>query len=198
MENASKAIIIAGGILIGVIILTTLVLVFNSMGGAYEEREDALLIEQLEEYNRQFNKYDKSLYGSELLSLANLVYDFDNRILYDVDPTYYQENKIIVTIKLDDQTIGYDNVTPSYESLIKESKKKTDGCDIDLLRQYDQALEARIKDMEKAGISKDDDDYQNVKSFMTQFRSTPFRCISSKTQYNQYGRISKMIFEQAR
>ena len=76
MENASKAIMMAGGILIGVIILSTLVILFGSMGRSYEEQGDVLTIEQLERYNRQFNTYDRSLYGSELLSLANLVYDY--------------------------------------------------------------------------------------------------------------------------
>ncbi len=200
MENASKAIIMAGGILIGVIILATLVIVFRPMGDVYEGKDDALLIEQLEKYNRQFNTYDKSLYGSELLSLANLVYDFDNKFLYDIDPTgnYYKENKIVVTVKLDEETIGYNDVVPSYESLQKESKKKADGCDIELLRKYDKALENKLKEMEKTGIGKNDNDYQDVKASITQFRSIPFRCISSQTKYNKYGRISKMIFEQAK
>lgn len=199
MENASKAIIMAGGILIGVVILALLVLVFRPMGDAYEEQGDALTIEQLEKYNRQFNTYDKSLYGSELLSLANLIYDYDNRLLYDADKNgqYYKENKITVTVKLKEETIGYNDVTPSYETIKKESKNKPTGCDIELLRKYDMALEKKLKEMEKAGISKNDDDYQEVKSSITQFRSTPFRCISSQTKYNKYGRISKMFFEQA-
>lgn len=200
MENASKAIIMAGGILIGVVILTLLVLVFNPMGDAYQSEGEALSIEQLEKYNRQFNTYDRSLYGSELLSLANLVYDYDNRLLYDVEPTsqYYKDNKIIVTVRLDEETIGNNTVTPSYEDIKKASKNKADGCNVELLRQYDAALEKKLKDMQKAGISKNDDEYQNVKSSMTQLRSTPFRCISSETKYNKYGRIAKMIFEQAK
>lgn len=104
MENASKAIIMAGGILIGVIILSVLVIVFKPLGGAYEEQGAALTIEQLEEYNRKFNLYDKSLYGSELLSLANLVADYNNRLLdtehIDKNSNYYKENKIDVTVKL--------------------------------------------------------------------------------------------------
>ena len=60
MENASRAIIMAGGILIGVVILALLVLVFRPMGDAYEEQGDALTIEQLEKYNRQFTKSIKN------------------------------------------------------------------------------------------------------------------------------------------
>ncbi|MCI9039332.1 MAG: hypothetical protein HFJ29_05635 [Clostridia bacterium] len=200
MENASRAIIMAGGILMGVIIVSVLVMVFQPIGGVYEEEGLALSIEQLEEYNRQFNTYDRSMYGSELLSLANLVHDYDNRLLIDQEPTgeYYRNNKIIVTVKLHEDTIGDDTVIPSYESIKRESRSKADGCDIERLRQYDMALEKKMNDMVKAGVSKRDDTYQDVKSSVTQLRSTPFKCISAKTKYNKEGRISRMVFEQVK
>lgn len=100
MENASKAIIMAGGILIGVIILSVLVLVFRPIGDVYTEQGVSLSIEQLEKYNRQFNTFDKSLYGSELLSLKNLLEDYNNRVLQDADPKYIAENEITVIIRL--------------------------------------------------------------------------------------------------
>ena len=100
MENASKAIIMAGGILIGVIILSVLVLVFRSIGDVYEEQGEALSEEQLEKYNRQFNTFDKSLYGSELLSLKNLLEDYNNRILEGAGQKYIAENEISVTVRL--------------------------------------------------------------------------------------------------
>lgn len=104
MENASKAIIIAGGILIGVIILSVLVIVFRPIGDVYEEQGASLSIEQLEKYNRQFNTFDKSLYGSELLSLKNLLEDYNYRVLQDADPKYIAENEITVTVRLDKYT----------------------------------------------------------------------------------------------
>ena len=100
MENASKAIIMAGGILIGVIILSVLVLVFKPIGGIYEGQGVSLSVEQLEKYNRQFNTFDKSLYGSELLSLKNLLEDYNYRILQDADPKYIAENEITVIVRL--------------------------------------------------------------------------------------------------
>lgn len=100
MENASKAIIMAGGILIGVIILSVLVLVFSPIGDVYEEQGTSLSIEQLEKYNRQFNTFDKSLYGSELLSLKNLLEDYNYRVLQDADQKYIAENEITVTVRI--------------------------------------------------------------------------------------------------
>lgn len=100
MENASKAIIMAGGILIGVILLSVLVLVFNPIGRVYEEQGISLSVEQLEKYNRQFNTFDKSLYGSELLSLKNLLEDYNYRVLQDADQKYREENEITVIVKI--------------------------------------------------------------------------------------------------
>lgn len=91
---------IAGGILVGVIILSVLVLVFRPMGDIFEEQAETLSEEQLEKYNRQFNTFDKSLYGSEILSLKNLLEDYNNRVLQDADPKYIAENEITVTIHL--------------------------------------------------------------------------------------------------
>lgn len=102
MENASKAILIAGGVLMGVILLAALVMVFTSFGGVFEEQGEALTVEQLEKYNRQFNTFDRSLYGSELLSLQNLLEDYNSRVLENTDENYRRENEIKVTVKLFD------------------------------------------------------------------------------------------------
>ena len=93
--------------------------------------------------------------------------------------------------------MGEDSVSPSYEQLKRESKKG-DGCNIDLVRMHDIALEKKLKDLEKTGVSKNDLTYQNIKSSITQFRTIPFRCMKEKTKYNKYGRISKMVFEQVK
>ena len=192
MENASKAIIMAGGILIALIIVSLIVMIFGGMGELYSQEGENLTIEQLEKFNRQFATYDRSLYGSELLSLANLISDYDNRLLLDADQAenFYRENKFEVVVLLDKETIGYDNVTPSYTKL--KSYKK--GCDISLIKEYNDALENRMKSLEKSGTSKNDYDYQDVKSSLTQLRSMPFRCTNK--EYNKYGRISKMTFNQ--
>ncbi len=106
MENASKAIIMAGGILISLVIISILVILFGSIGDRYKAEDDALLIKQLEEYNRQFVKYDnnKGLYGSELLSLANLADDYNKRLLNsvneDINSKFYKESEIKITVTI--------------------------------------------------------------------------------------------------
>jgi hypothetical protein len=126
MENASKAIIMAGGILIGVIILSVLVLVFRPVGDIYEEQGEALTIEQLEKYNRQFNTFDKSLYGSELLSLKNLLEDYNRRILQGSDPKYIAENEITITVRLYNYT-AEELVSNSGQTIRTDYRKRRNG-----------------------------------------------------------------------
>ncbi len=189
MENASKAIIIAGGILITIIIISLLAIVFGVIGDLHAEEEKSISIEQLEKYNRNFNTFDRSLYGSELLSLANLIDDYNNRILYaeNVNGTFYEENKFTVYVTLyKDIEAYYNNGDLLYEGL----KAKT-NAKIDYVKKYNDGLEKRLSQM-----NKEDPNYKSVKALLTELRSMPFKCDSSRTVYNKSGRISIMYFEQ--
>lgn len=205
MENASKAIIIAGGILIALIIVSLLVIVFTQISDIYSERNNALSLEQIEEFNRKFSTYEKSLYGSELLSLANLIADYNYRLLYEEgiydqngnynpeagNGEFYEENKFDVKVIISEGTVGYEGENVSYNGLKPTNGK---GKDISYIKDYNDKLEKILKDMEKANVDKNSDDYQNVKSSITELRSMPFEC--TNITYNKYGRISTMTFKQ--
>ena len=201
MENASRALIIAGGILISIIILTALVLLFNQLGGAYSEESASLTIEQIEEYNRRFNIYNVTdgLYGSELLSLANLIVDYDNRLLYNENPDsdFYRENKINVYVTITRPiTAAYDNDG----NMIYEGLPARSNMSVEYIKNYNDGISARISEMEANGWNRNSSDhytdYTNLKSLLTELRSMVFRCDTTRTTYNSYGRISTMYFEQ--
>ena len=59
MENATKALSIAANILLAVMILSVIMYMYNKIRVHPIEQEQALLIEQAEEFNRQFEVYDK-------------------------------------------------------------------------------------------------------------------------------------------
>lgn len=96
MENASKAIIIAGSMLIALIIISLVVLLFQQLSNIQREQDSALSAEQMAEFNKKFELYNTNLYGSELLSLANLIEDYEYRqeVIDDL-------NKITVKVKFD-------------------------------------------------------------------------------------------------
>lgn len=79
MENASKALIMAGSVLLSLLIITTLVFMFGKLGDLKNSEASTEEVKKLAEYNRQIETFDRALYGSELLSLANLIDDYNKR-----------------------------------------------------------------------------------------------------------------------
>lgn len=72
MENASQALLIAGGVLLGIITITLLITMFSTistMGNANTAKADA---ERLAAWNSEWEAYNKRLlYGTEVLTVIN-------------------------------------------------------------------------------------------------------------------------------
>ncbi len=72
MENASKALVIAGGILIALMILSILVYVFISISDFEGAQDRNTLTKQLDEFNKSYEAYNKSrMYGVDVISVVN-------------------------------------------------------------------------------------------------------------------------------
>lgn len=74
MENASKALIMAAGVLIGVLILSLAVYLFIDFGTKSAELHKQITLNQLTQFNAQFNVYDgrEDVTIYEIISLVNL------------------------------------------------------------------------------------------------------------------------------
>ena len=80
MENASKALLIAGSILLVMLIIGLLALSWSKFSGFYSKNDDLAEIEDLSKFNLQFTNYQRNkVYGYELISLANRVADYNMR-----------------------------------------------------------------------------------------------------------------------
>lgn len=96
MENASKALIMAAGILIGIIIITIGVYVFITFGGRSQEIQKQIDERVLAEFNNNFIKYEAStkITIHDIVSLANFAkknnkdFEFSKN---DVKKPYYIE-----------------------------------------------------------------------------------------------------------
>lgn len=72
MENATKALLIAGGVLIAIIIITMFLLMFNNLANIKKEQEDQTKLEQLTAFNNEFEAYNKKvMYGVDVITLIN-------------------------------------------------------------------------------------------------------------------------------
>ena len=95
MENAAKALQIAGGVLIALIILALLIFTFKKMSDIPKAQEYQREVEQLSEFNKQYEAYEKNLmYGVDVLSCLNKVIDNNQR------SHEYMEDKYNITISI--------------------------------------------------------------------------------------------------
>ena len=96
MENASKALIMAGSVLIAILVIGMLVLGYRNLSSLEQQKEDSESDSTLN-YMVKFEQFNRTLYGSELLSLANLQEDYNSS--YDVKYEGYDRIEITVVTK---------------------------------------------------------------------------------------------------
>lgn len=109
MENASKALLIAGGVLIALIILTSFIAMYGRIANLQEEQEEQIKLDQLAEFNAKYEAYNKRImYGTDVITLMNKVNE--NNVKAGTN-----DYKITLTVKLLD-----DSYVTSTSSLIGE------------------------------------------------------------------------------
>lgn len=79
MENASKALIMAGGVLIGVLVLSLGVYLFTTFGGQASSMYDEIQQQQIEQFNSQFNVYldSNKITIYDIASMAEIASEFN-------------------------------------------------------------------------------------------------------------------------
>ena len=80
MENASKALLMAGGILLVMLIIALLIFSWSKFTEFYSNDDELTEIDNISKFNLQFTNYEnRDVYGYELISLANKVADYNMR-----------------------------------------------------------------------------------------------------------------------
>lgn len=80
MENASKALMMAAGVLMSLLVIGALILMFNNLTSYQEVNTRDVRSSQITEFNSQYLTYDRDdVRGSELYSLLNKVIDYNRR-----------------------------------------------------------------------------------------------------------------------
>ena len=73
MENASKALLIAGGILISIILISFFVNTYSSISRFKNQELTEKEIQQIEEENKEYTKYlGQTVYGTEVITVQNM------------------------------------------------------------------------------------------------------------------------------
>lgn len=102
MENAAKALSIAGGILIAVMLAVLVYYVFTHWGDSQRASQEDIEIQQVEDFNKSYLSYEKVLYGSELLGLVNKMSDYN----ISDDVKYSGYSTMNLSMKITDRTTG--------------------------------------------------------------------------------------------
>lgn len=88
MENATKALIMAGAILIVILIISVGLVVFRSTKGVTEAGQEGADLAAIETYNSQFTKYcGDRVKGSTVKDLINYVATYNARNASNPGPT---------------------------------------------------------------------------------------------------------------
>jgi len=101
MENITKALLIAAGILFAVLILSLLVMFGGQLSGYFAEQHNSKIIEQDAEFNAQFENYNgQTIRGNELISIMNKIVNYNvsiaemekyDKIMFSADFKGYQK-----------------------------------------------------------------------------------------------------------
>lgn len=87
MENASKALIIAGAILISIILISIGIIVVNSANDLIGSSQEKMNTQEIQMFNKQFESYSGKQRGSTIKSLMSTVsasnsqHDEDHQVL---------------------------------------------------------------------------------------------------------------------
>ena len=80
MENASKALIMAGSVLLVIMIIGLLIFSWGELSGFKKNDEKLEDVDNIYKFNLQFANYEnRDVYGYEIISLANKVTDYNMR-----------------------------------------------------------------------------------------------------------------------
>lgn len=225
MENASKALIIAGSVLMAVLVIGALMLMYNQIADIEQTKTDNDELSKMEDYSKKFEEYNGTIYGSELFSLANLQDDYTKR--------YKQEDgytKITITVIINNSISGtsyfqsgendINNILANKNDIEKnitefENKNKFKGKTV---KYYSQLTIREIADIYGVNFSSDDlesdvedkirqkggeakrlieaiAEYKNIKSVYTEFKNKRFKC-TNVTYNRNNGRIESMRFKE--
>lgn len=217
MGNASKALIMAGGVLISLMVIGLLVLFYNNLSGMQKIKTDSETEQQAAEFNKQYDVYARDVYGSEILSIANKIADYNKREAdnkgytpIDLEVTftkglserYFVENKVYSAKDLYDITANKSAKNPiCLEEYVKQLGNKTvySRTNSSISRQIKKIATMRTNDLQALGIEEADykdnlAEYNQYKNLLTQMKETVFKYVKFDYDENN-GRIKKMIYK---
>lgn len=153
MENATKALLMAAGILIAIIVLSLAVVMYSRVSEYYQQKQRNITDEQLAAFNDEYLAYNRdNVTGFELVSLINKTVDFNQNRVYGASNTGeseeqlgdgYKEMSITVIINNLPNEKLFENKPYTYDGK-NNGKRQTLTQAIDSMRQLENKYGASI------------------------------------------------------
>lgn len=185
MENMSRAILMAGGILIAVLVISLLVVARTQWGKYQAKKDEAKSNEQVAEFNKRFEAYNSVITGSKVVSLVNLAEDMNKK--YGEDQGYKQ-------VKIYAKLMNEDGSFPGTDSK-NYMIKNHNGKKYSEMNSYIELI--RGKNFFEGNIQKGDLNYGTYKDFTSQFKTSYFKCTDIVYNYEN-ARVYEMYFDQVK
>lgn len=130
MENATKALLMAAEIIIGVLILSLIVYLFINFGTASAEVSNKIDETVLQEFNTKYSKYKgiENISIHDIVSLANLARE--NNEYYELDDSYRgEDSSYYIAIYLKDEGYIEGDSQEELTQLIKKKMEKNSALE---------------------------------------------------------------------
>lgn len=207
MENASKALLMAGGMLIALLVIGALVLMFNQISDYEKGNQGIKKTSEIAEFNIDFVRYTEgNIKGVDIISLANKVINFNskNGILNSID----YSKKITLNIDVNDfsklfgsnsyEIKNYDN---DFMKTIKKFSSLENTYTLSKMDELSSNYDSIVNGNKTIGdilgkkydgklAVKDIEDYREY----SEFKASTFKC-KEEPKYHDDGQVKELSFK---
>lgn len=116
MENASKALLMTGGILIALIIISMLLLMITNIGDYQRTKDSGTKATQVAKFNSDFERYtdDNGIKGTDIVSLINKIADYNSRQTDNTSSSSGSTNYVDYNIRMSITIRGLEEFNEKY------------------------------------------------------------------------------------
>lgn len=198
MENSTKALLMAGGVLITMLIVVLLFYFQGRITEFYDEQKQIDDIANAAEFNKQFTNYERQkVYGYEIISLANMVEDYNTRHSGAVDaPNDEKYTPITLTVSFANsgdkvqQQMWYNNdgehLFRDGQSYIQSDTNNTIANIIskatNIEDKYDAQIASKLAKSIKSLIVDEEEDFYEINKIMSEQHVTAENAINALKQ----------------
>ena len=207
MENASKALMMAGTVLIALMVISALVFMYRDLTSEKRQESENQKVEETAEFNKSFESYEKDLKGTQMFSIANKIIDYNEK--YAGKDGYEEITLTVHTDRGNKNAQYYAELQADVDQMINEKYKSSSNLEALYEARNNETstdektrtqVEQTIKELQKELGDKYNAAYQNVKRDWNQY--SKYKDLKTKTYksdgitYYSNGRIKTMIYTQ--